>query len=159
MDRKQTLIVLSVIAIIAVASSAVLTTYAAEDERGGSNVFARQFNWRMMLGASGRPSGCRYRAGPYGFVEVSAEYNQTVISIAESDSDVQNLLSEGYIVSAVRPIIKSVVEADGSVVAKATSAVVTLEKSSTGRAEVYVDVTNGKVTRIVIFTMTVIEKS
>ncbi|MEM2129898.1 MAG: hypothetical protein QXZ70_04790 [Candidatus Bathyarchaeia archaeon] len=159
MNRKEALILLLVVALVAVASSAVLTTYASENEGGGFNVLARWFNGRIMPGAFGRPGGYRCRAGPYGFIEVSAEFNQTVISIVEGDSDVQKLLAEGYTISSIRPIIKSVVAADGTVVTKASSAVVMLQKNSTGRAEVYVDVTNGKVTRIVIFTITVIEKS
>jgi len=149
-DRRNALMLLSLVAVAAVIGSTALTVYAANNGEGISNGFAGICGW-------GR--GWRRGGGPYGFVEVSAEYNQTVINIAESDSDVQNLLAEGYSISAVRPIIKSVVQADGSVVTKATSAVVMLEKDTTGRAAVYVDVTNGKVTKIVILTMTVIEKS
>ncbi len=162
MDRRNTLMLLSLVAVAAVIGSTVLTVYAADNGEEISNGFAGWFNGRMRLneeGTCGGGRGGRRGGGPYGFVEISAEYNQTVINIAESDSDVQNLLAEGYSISAVRPIIKSVVQADGSVVTKATSAVVMLEKNTTGRAAVYVDVTNGKVTKIVILTMTVIEKS
>jgi hypothetical protein len=91
-------------------------------------------------------------------VEVSSAYNATVMSILQEDTDVQNLLTQGYSVSAVRPIIKTVVEGDGSVVNKASSAIVTLQNSSTSRATVWVDVEAGKVTKIVTVTVTVIEK-
>jgi len=91
-------------------------------------------------------------------VEVSGAYNATVMSILQEDTDVQNLLTQGYSVSAVRPIIKTVVEGDGSVVNKASSAIVTLQNSSTCRATVWVDVEAGKVTKIVTVTVTVIEK-
>jgi len=162
MDRRNALMLLALVAVAAVIGSTVLTVYAAANGDLNGNGFAGWFNGRMRMnggGACGWGRGGRRGGGGYGFIEVSAEYNQTVINIAESDSDVQNLLAEGYSISAVRPIVKSVVQADGSIVTKATSAIVMLEKDTTGRAEVYVDVTNGKVTKIVIFTMTVIEKS
>jgi len=81
-----------------------------------------------------------------------------VINIAKNDTDVQNLLADGYNVTGVRPIIKTIVEGDGSVVTKATSAIVMLEKDTTGHASVWVDLEQGKVTKIVILTRTVIEK-
>jgi hypothetical protein len=157
MDRKEALILLSVVALVAVVSSTVLTVYASGNGTTGSNGFAGWFNG-MMMGIRGL-GGWRCGGGGYGFIEVSAGYNQTIINIAENDSDVQNLLAEGYTISAVRPIITSVVEADGSVVTKATSAIVMLVNGTTGRATVYVDLEKGKVTEIVILTRTVIKKS
>ena len=59
----------------------------------------------------------------------------------------------------MRPIIKTVVEADGTVVTKATSAIVMLEKDTTSRATALVDIEESKVTEIVILTRTVIDKS
>jgi len=58
----------------------------------------------------------------------------------------------------VRPIIKAIVEADGDVVMKVTTAIVMLRKDTTGSASVWVNVEEGKVTRIEILTRTVIEK-
>jgi hypothetical protein len=87
-----------------------------------------------------------------------------VISIAEKNTDVQNLISNGYNVTGVRPIITATVEANGTVTFEATSAVVTLTQSttsqnttSTGRALVWVNVEQAKVTKIVTTTRTVIE--
>lgn len=91
-------------------------------------------------------------------IEVSSEYNATVMTIIQSDTDVQNLLSQGYSVSAVRPVIKTVVQGDGTVVMKASSAVVEMDNGATSKATVWVDVDAGKVTKIVTLTMTVIEK-
>jgi hypothetical protein len=71
---------------------------------------------------------------------------------------VQNLIFEGYNVTAIKPIIGSVVEADGTVATKASTAVVSLEGTS-GHATVNVDVENATVTRIVITTVTVIDKT
>jgi hypothetical protein len=71
---------------------------------------------------------------------------------------VQNLLNQGYNLTAVKPIIKTVIEANGDVTTKATSAIVMLQKDTSGRAFVFVNLEEGKVTRIVILTRTVIEK-
>jgi len=153
-DRSKVLILLSVVAVAAMLSSIALTAYATNND-GGSKTAGL---WGSGLGFRG---GGRMLGGwgRNGFVEVSAEYNQSVINIAESDQDVKNLLAEGYSISAVRPIIKSVVEAGGSVATKATGAIVMLEKDATARAAVYVDLEKGQVTEIVILTRTVIEKS
>lgn len=92
-------------------------------------------------------------------ITVSQEFKDNVINITESDSDVQALLADGYNIAAVRPIISATVGADGTVTMKATNAVVTLLKDTTGRATVWVDVEQAKVTRIEILTRTVIEKT
>jgi hypothetical protein len=97
--------------------------------------------------------------GPGMTITISEEFKANVLNITESDSDVQQLLSEGYNVTAVRPIIENTVEGDGSVVTKATSAVVMLTKDTIGYASVWVDVEAAKVTRIEIITRTVIEKA
>jgi hypothetical protein len=93
-----------------------------------------------------------------GSITVSQEYKDKVISIAQNDSDVQNLIADGYNITGVRPIISTVVEADGTVTMKATTAIVMLSQNTTGRAFVTVNVEEGKVTEIVILTRTVIEK-
>jgi hypothetical protein len=105
--------------------------------------------------------GMRFGMGGFGgsgSIEVSEEFEQTVTNIAESDADVQNLIVDGYNVTSVRPIIKTVVDAEGNVVTKATSAVLTLQKDTTGHATVMVDIEEAKVTQIVILTRTVIDK-
>jgi hypothetical protein len=104
---------------------------------------------------AGPPRGC----GRGEFTTVSQQYKDNVINITESDTDVQKLLAEGYNVTGVRPLINATVEADGTVTMKATNAIVTLTQNMTGRAIVWVNVEQAKVTRIVIMTMTVIEKS
>jgi hypothetical protein len=72
---------------------------------------------------------------------------------------VHGLLEEGYNIARVRPIIRSIVEADGNVETKATSAIIMLEKDETSHTSVWVDLEEAKVTEIVILTRTVIEKS
>jgi hypothetical protein len=96
--------------------------------------------------------------GGFGPVEVSEEFKQTVTNIAGNDTDVQNLITDGYNVTSVRPIIKTVIDAEGNVVTKATSAILTLQKDTSGHALVMVDIEQAKVTQIVILTRTVIDK-
>jgi len=111
----------------------------------------------MGFGRGGMRFGMRGFGG-FGPVEVSEEFEQTVTSIAESDTDVQNLIADGYNVTSVNPIIKTVIDAEGNVVTKATSAVLMLQKDTTGHATVMVDIEEAKVTQIVILTRTVIDK-
>ena len=94
-----------------------------------------------------------------GNIEVSAEYNQTVNQILSKDTDVKNLFSQGYNVTTIRPILSSTMSGDGTVTVKATTAIVKLLNGTSGYAAVKVDITNAKVTQIVILTRTVIDKS
>ena len=105
-----------------------------------------------LEGGTGRNRGCYP-------VEVSDEYMQKVNAIAENDSDVQNLLAAGYNITSVRPIIKNVIDANGYLTTRATTAVLVLQKDSNNIAKVTVDIDQGKVTQIVTLTRTVIDKS
>lgn len=153
----KAIILLSVIAVATMLGGLYLKAYATDDSTNSITTQLGRPGIEFQGGLQGnRMGGGR---GCNGFIEVSAEYNQTVINIAKNDSDVQNLITGGYSISAVRPIVKSTVQADGTVVTKATSAVVILTKDTSGRALVWVDVTAGKVTRIEILTRIVIDKS
>jgi hypothetical protein len=112
----------------------------------------------MGFGRHGMQFGMRDFGG-FGAVQVSDEFKQTVTGIAENDTDVQNLINDGYNLTSVTPIIQSVLNGDGTVVTKATSAVLTLQKDTTGHATVMVNIEEAKVTQIVILTRTVIDKS
>ncbi len=110
----------------------------------------------------GRGFGGFGDVGGFGQVEVSADFAANVTNIAKADSDVINLLNSGYNITSIRPIIKEVVDGQGNVAPKATSAVVVLENGTTngtsGHATVLVDLEKGKVTEIVTTTRTVLEK-
>ena len=110
----------------------------------------------MGFGRHGRGfgGGC----GGFGQIEVSDEYKTAVTTIAESDTDVQQLLADGYNVTRVMPIVTTVIDAQGNVATKATNATVVLEKDTTGIAFVSVDLAQSKVTQIVTYTKTVIQK-
>jgi hypothetical protein len=100
----------------------------------------------------------RHAFGGFGPIEVSEEFKQTVTTIAENDTDVQGLITDGYNATAIRPIIKTVIDAEGNVVTKATSAILILQRDTTGYASVMVNLEEAKVTQIVILTRTVIDK-
>ncbi|MEM2875389.1 MAG: hypothetical protein QXL67_00320 [Candidatus Bathyarchaeia archaeon] len=155
-NKSKTLILLSLVAVVAIVSSIVLTAYAADNGRESGNCFGGWVKRNMEMGRC----GWRHGWGLYRFVEVSEEYETKVISIAESDQDVQRLLNDGYNITGVRPLIKAnIIDAEGNVVIKATSAIVMLEKDKMDRASVLVDVEEGKVAQIVILTRRVIEKT
>ena len=118
-----------------------------------------------VTGEQGFGGGPRGHGGGGGFmggmgnIEVSSEYTANVNAILKADADVQNLISEGYNVTSIHPMVKSIVEADGTMVTKATTATVMLQNGTSGFATVGVDVENAKVTRIVIITRAVIDKT
>ena len=91
-------------------------------------------------------------------VEVSEEYRSRVLEILSRDEDVAKLLSEGYNVTSVRPVIKAYIAADGTVALKASQALVTLVKKGEGVAVALVDLEQGKVVKLVVYSKTVIEK-
>ena len=97
--------------------------------------------------------------GGMGNVEVSSEYTANVNAILDNDTDVQDLISQGYNVKSINPIIKNVIEADGKLTTKATTAVATLQNGTSGFATVSVDISAAKVIQIVIITRTVIDKT
>ena len=158
-DRKKAAILLTAVAVAAIISGIAMNAYAANNGEESNNGVSGWSNRRMMMhGTCGLSNRWLRGRGFHGFVEVSEEFEENVIDIAKNDSDVSELLDDGYNITKVRPIIKAKVEADGNVVTKATSAILMLEKDTTSHASVWVDMEEAKVTKIVILTRTVIEK-
>jgi hypothetical protein len=157
-NKGKALILLTAVAVAAVMGGVILNAYSANNANQSSNSSTEWINWATMPGTCGWSNRGMRGHGGFGFIEVSDEFKQNVINIAENDTDVQTLLNEGYNITGVRPIIKSIVEGDGTVTTKATSAIVILEKDTTSHASVWVDLEQAKVTQIVILTRTVIEK-
>jgi len=174
--KSKALALFSVIAIAAIASGILLAPQMVQASETEDTSLTTQSdltetvpqeetatvppNWDkncMDFGRHGMRSGM-HGFGGFGAIEVSEEFEQTVTSIAESDTDVQDLIADGYNVTSVRPIIKTVIDGEGNVVTKATSAVLTLQKDTTGHATVTVDIEEAKVTQIIILTRTVIDK-
>jgi hypothetical protein len=94
----------------------------------------------------------------FGPIEISDEYKAAVNTILEADTDVQKLIDDGYNVTRIMPIVKTTIDGEGNVVTKATSATAILTKEDAGVAIVSVDLAQDKVTQIVNYTKTVIEK-
>jgi hypothetical protein len=167
-EKKTKTLIISAVLVLAILSGIAYMAYANGETNdintatdlpwGGLNQFYAGNNTFVRREAFGGRCGLGGR-GPGMMIAVSEEFKENVLNITESDSDVQQLMAEGYNVTAVRPIIATIVEGDGSVVTKASSAVVMLTKGTTGYASVLVDLEAAKVTRIEIITRTVIEKT
>jgi hypothetical protein len=115
-------------------------------------------------GPRGHGGMCRGFGGPrgmmpggFGPIQISSGYTQNVTNIVQNDSDVQNLLTHGFNITSIRPVISTAIDGNGNVVASATTANVMLQ-STTGRALVVVDLAQAKVTKIVTTTTTIINK-
>jgi len=164
LERKTKTLVISAAVILAVLSTIAAIVYANATTNATNTTADFAYDYGNYFNGTDMPfgqHGHRGRCGPGGFggtVTVSQEYKDNVINIAKNDSDVQKLIAEGYNITGVRPIISSIVEADGTVTTKAATAIVSMNLNTIGRACVRVDVTQAKVTEIVIFTRTVIEK-
>jgi hypothetical protein len=92
-------------------------------------------------------------------LEVSSEYTANVTAVLNADTDIANLIAEGYNVTSINPLVKNVIEGDGTIATQATTAVVTLQNGTSGYATANVDLSQAKVTQIVILTRTVIDKT
>jgi hypothetical protein len=90
--------------------------------------------------------------GGFGSIQVSSAFTQNVTDILKSSTDVQALLSQGYNVTSITPVITTTINGNGDLVTQATSANVTLQGPN-GRAFVVVNLTTAKVTKIVTITV------
>ena len=125
---------------------------------GGMMMSDQGFGGGPGFGGGHGGSGPGFMGG-MGNIEVSSDYTATVNAVLNNDTDVQNLITQGYNVTSINPIIKTVIGADGTVTAKATTAMVTLQNGTSGYAVASVDISQAKVTQIVILTRTVIDKT
>ena len=95
--------------------------------------------------------------GGFGQIQISSDFTTNVTNIAKNDTDVQNLISQGYNITTIRPVITTTIDGNGNIITKATTADVTLQGTN-GRALVVVDLNQDKVTKIDTFTWTEIDK-
>jgi hypothetical protein len=98
-----------------------------------------------MFGAGMGPMGHGRGGGP-GPIQVSDEYIAKATDIAKSNANVTALLDQGYNITSVRPIITTVVDANGNVSQQATTADVMLQGTA-GRTIVTVDIAQGTMTK------------
>ncbi|MCX8168629.1 MAG: hypothetical protein N3E39_00175 [Candidatus Methanomethylicia archaeon] len=123
-------------------------------------VWRQQFKWAWNNGGlQNQPIQIGKQKIKGFIIEVSDEFKEKALNIALSDGDVQNLILQGYNVTSIRPVIKMIVKGDGTVVLKATGAVILLTKGKGEFAQVVIDMEKGIVTQIVIRSITVIQKT
>ena len=176
-NRKTLAVSLAALAVLSVVGGLITMTAIADtnstntDTTDTSTVLDStipQFgdNMQMMAGTkgfgggpSGRGHGMGSMSSGMSNIEVSDEYKANVNTILSSDVDVANLISEDYNVTSIKPVIKNVIEGDGTLVTKATTVIVIMENGDSGVATVEVDVEISAVTKITIVTTTVIDKS
>jgi len=90
-------------------------------------------------------------------IQVSSEYNQTVMDILKSNGEVLRLLEQGYSVVSIRPIIRAYVEGDGTVVFKAQQALVVLSNGS-ATVTYLVDIGSRTVTHIATINISALKE-
>jgi len=112
----------------------------------------------MGPGSGQRPMGHGGFMDGMNSIEVSSEYTANVTAILNNDTDIANLTSQGYNVTSINPIVKNVIQGGGAIATQASTAIVILQNSTSGYATAYVDLSQAKVTQIVIITRTVINK-
>jgi hypothetical protein len=177
--KSKALSLLSVIIVALVAGSIIFTLQSAKADNStssvaddiesttaplavnDSNTVFNGFNGPMMFGLEPR-FGFGHRIGlgnlGQGSIQLSSEFTQNVTNIANADSDVQNLLTQGFNITSIRPKISTVIDAKGNLVTKASTADLTLIGNNGSRALVVVDLSQAKVTKIVTLTVTEIDK-
>jgi hypothetical protein len=155
--KSKALLILSLVAIVTVVTSMVFALdstnqiSASETITSGMPDFVpamidnSTMDIQMGLSGMGGP-GCLGHRG-LGQLEVSDEYAAKATGIANGDSEVIALLDQGYNITSVHPIITTVVDADGNVTFKATTADVILQ-STEGRILVTVNIAEATVTNI-----------
>jgi len=147
MASKKIILAATIIILAAIITALTINVYANQTIQGNLKPI---FKWPWTNGKG--------KIAPRQ-IEVSEEYKQKVISIAQNDPDIQNLINNGYNITAIKPIIKATIKADGTIELKATNAIITLMKSKTEKAIAQVDIEQGKITKIAIITVTIIEKT
>jgi hypothetical protein len=181
--KTKALLLLSVIAVALVAGSLIFvtqslakadpTTSVATDVEttpsssvnatyNGPINFAGFGNGPMTMGMESRFGMSGPRGMDRGFgaqaIQVSADFTANVTNIAKSDSDVQNLLNQGFNITSIRPVITRSIDGNGNIVTQASTANVLLVGNNGSRSFVVVDLSQAKVTKIVTLTVTEIDK-
>lgn len=172
LERKTKILLISTALLVATLSGIAALAYANNvngDTNATTTITTPAYNDNgYFMGGSGHGGGHGCGMDPWTSITVSQGFKDNAINIAKNDTDFRNLLSQGYNITDVRPLINATVEADDTVTLKAASAIITLMQSPTtaqntttttmGRALVWVNIDQAKVTRIVTMTKTVIEK-
>jgi hypothetical protein len=180
--KTKALTLLSVIIVATVAGSLVFALQSAKADTAASvlgdseialssinatdnesNAFTGFVDGNMMMPPEPR-FGMGHRGMDRGFdgfhqgaIQVSPEFIANVTSIANADTDIQNIINQGYNITSINPVISTTIDGNGNIVTKASTADLTLIGTN-GRAFAVVDIEQAKVTRIVTLTITEINK-
>lgn len=135
MNRKVAMVATVIVAVVVIAAVAgqLVATYA---QGSGNNMASKtSIAPNAWIPLKGYKAMCKagFKA-PLICIEVSPEYNSTVMSILEANPETKQLLDQGYSVAWIRPILKVYIGAGGDVTLKATQATVAL----TNKTAVYV---------------------
>lgn len=118
---------------------------------------AQNFTWTFRRGWRWTPANKCCRGIE---IELSEGFKEKVLKIASSDGDVQNLLSEGYNISDIKIAhVKLVAQENGQIFMEADKAILILTKNESSRAFVEIDLKTEKVAKIIIVSVTIIDKS
>ena len=139
-------------------TTAPLAVNASDNGFNGFNNGNMAFAMSPRFGMDHRGGGRCFGGFGAGAIQVSSDFTANVTNIAQNDSDVQNLLSQGYNITVIRPVISTAVDGNGNVVTKASTADLMLQGNNGSRAFVVVDLSQAKVTKIVTLTVTEIDK-
>lgn len=130
LERKTIILIASSLLVLAALSGIAVFAYANAVNGAGTDTTTTT---NVATGYGGFCGDTRgffgsrgFGWGPMGNITVNQTFINNAINIAKSNSSVQTLLSEGYNITSVRPIISTSVGADGTVTMKATTAVITL---------------------------------
>lgn len=155
MDRKVLCGIAVAVALLLVVTIGgfLTTTYAQNADNGKPSVQQVEEPFGFKLRSWFKCRICPFK----GLIQISPEYNETVMRILSSNSDVKSLLDQGYSVVSIRPIVTAYVQADGTVVFKAEKVIVAL---SNGKIVVtyVVDVVSGSVTHIATMNLNAIKE-
>lgn len=145
--------IIATLLLLASIGGTLAITYAQGTNDGGSGVQRGEAPFGFKL------RNCfKCKSGPLGgLIQISPEYNETVMNILKSNGDVKSLLDQGYTVVSIRPVVTAYVQGDGTVIFKAGKAVVTLSNGSTVVMYV-VDIVSGSVTHIATINVSAIKE-
>ncbi|MEM1612102.1 MAG: hypothetical protein QXH02_01965 [Desulfurococcaceae archaeon] len=147
-DRKIAMV--AVLAAVAVIAGYVIVTYAQETNNTTSTVTPTTPSTWIPLKGYGVIWRKGFKVQLMHNIEVSPEYNSTVINILKSNSEAQQLLNQGFSIAWIKPVIKAYISGSGDVTLKATQAIVALTNSTS--VYVYsVDISNNTVTLLAYY--------
>lgn len=93
-------------------------------------------------------------------LELSEEFKDEVMEIAEEDEEVGGLLDEGYNVTAIKILsVKATVQGDGQILTEVEKVLLMLVKDKYNRAVAVIDFEAEEVIKVIIFNVTVISEA